>query len=403
MKIVLINTSYPMGSTGKIVQSLENSYADAGVDTVVLYGHGSKSTKNRVKIAGGLYMKIQALRNRITGIMYGGCFLSTRKAIRIISKEKPDVVHLHCLNSNFINIYRLVTWLKNNNVCTVLTNHAEFMYTANCGYAVECTKYLSGCVGCPRPKIVTKAWFRNGTHRSWVKMKKAFSGFRTLIVANVSPWTTERASSSAILKEFEHYTVLNGVDTSVFHYIGNYCKKNTKTILHVTSKFSDSPNDLKGGRYLIELAKKFQGQNVRFVVAGRYQENIDVPSNMVLLGNISDQNELAKLYSQADAVVLTSKRETFSMITAESLCCGTPIVGFCAGAPERITIERFSEFVKHGDVNALYDATKKMLETDFSKDEISAAAIQKYSNETMANDYLRVYEKCLRKAGQQSG
>ena len=347
-----------------------------------------------VGFAGGLYMKIQALRNRITGIMYGGCYLSTQKAINMIRKEKPDIVHLHCLNSNFINIYRLVTWLKNNNIRTVLTNHAEFMYTANCGHAYECTKYQSGCVGCPRPKLVTKAWFRDGTHRSWVKMKKAFSGFSRLIVTNVSPWVTERASASTMLKEFEHVTVLNGVDASVFHYRGNYKKNEKKTVIHVTAKFSDDPNDLKGGRYLIELAKRFEGQNVRFVVAGKHTENIDIPSNMVLLGNISDQNELAMLYSQADAVVLTSKRETFSMITAESLCCGTPVAGFCAGAPERITIERFSEFVSHGDVEVLYDATKRILASDFSKEEISGAAVQKYSNKKMADDYLKVYEKC---------
>ena len=397
MKIVLINTSYPFGSTGKLVESLERRYNALGIDTVVLYGHGGKSTHNRIKIAGELYMKFQGLRRRITGIMYGGCYLSTRKAINIIRKEKPDVVHLHCLNSNFINIFRLVTWLKNNGIHTVLTNHAEFMYTANCGYAVECEKYQSGCVGCPRPKQVTKAWFTDGTHRSWVKMKSAFEGFSTLIVTNVSPWTTERASASAILKEFEHYTVLNGVDASVFHYKGNQTKDQSKMILHVTSKFSNDPNDLKGGRYLIELAKRFEGQNIKFVVAGRYNENIKIPSNMILLGNISDQNKLADLYSQADAVVLTSKRETFSMITSESLCCGTPVVGFCAGAPERITIPQFSEFVEQGDVGALYEATKMILGSDFNKEEISAVARQKYSNEKMADDYLKVYEKCLKK------
>lgn len=391
----MINNCYPRGSTGKIVQSLEHRYDELGFDTVILYGHGEKSTQNHIKISGNIYMKFQALRNRITGIMYGGCYLSTRKAINIIRKEKPDIVHLHCLNSNFINIFRLVTWLKNNNVHTVLTNHAEFIYTANCGYAVECTKYQSGCVGCPRPKIVTKAWFRDGTHRSWVKMKKAFSGFRSLIVTNVSSWTTERASSSAILKEFEHYTVLNGVDASTFYYRGNYSKSENRMILHVTAKFSDDPYDLKGGRYLIELAKRFEGQNVQFVVAGRHQENIDVPSNVILLGNLSDQDELAELYSRADAVVLTSKRETFSMITAESLCCGTPVVGFRAGAPERITIPQFSEFVEQGDVDALYDSVKKILETGFNKEEISSVALQKYSNEKMADDYLKVYEKCL--------
>ena len=39
------------------------------------------------------------------------------------------------------------------------------------------------------------------------------------------------------------------------------------------------------------------------------------------------------------------------MVTAESLCCGTPVVGFKAGAPEQIAIKEFSEFVEYGDLN----------------------------------------------------
>lgn len=398
MKVILINTVYPAGSTGKIVEALERRYRSMGIETLVLYGHGGASEPGRIKIAGELYMKLQALRSRLTGILYGGCLLSTRRAIRVIQKEKPDIVHLHCLNSNFINIFLLVTWLKKNHVRTVLTNHAEFMYTANCGHALECEKYQSGCVGCPRPKLVTKAWFRDGTHRSWVRMKRAFAGFSSLTVTNVSPWLTERASQSTMLKDFKHHTVLNGVDTSVFYDRGNPSPQKEKIVLHVTAKFSDDPNDLKGGRYLIQLAEKMEGQNVRFVVAGKHRDDLTVPPNIELLGNLKDQNRLAELYSQADVVVLTSERETFSMITAESLCCGTPVVGFKAGGPEQIALSQYSEFVEYGNVDALLGAVQRMLETAFEKEEISKAARKQYSNEKMADDYLRVYEQCINKS-----
>ena len=399
MKVILINTVYPAGSTGKIVQALEHRYRSTGIETVVLYGHGGASEPGRIKIAGELYMKLQALRSRLTGIMYGGCLLSTRRAIRVIQKEKPDIVHLHCLNSNFINIFRLLTWLKKNHVHTVLTNHAEFMYTANCGHAFECERYQSGCLGCPRPRLVTKAWFTDGTHRAWARMKRAFAGFSTLLVTNVSPWLTERASQSTMLKEFEHHTVLNGVDTAVFHDRGETSPQKEKMVLHVTAKFSDDPNDLKGGRYLIQLAEKLEGQNVRFVVAGKHRDDLTVPPNMELLGHLTDQNRLAELYSQADVVVLTSKRETFSMITAESLCCGTPVVGFRAGGPEQIALPQYSEFVEYGNVDALYAATQKMLASAFDPKAISEVARKTYSNEKMAENYLKIYETCISTQG----
>lgn len=82
-----------------------------------------------------------------------------------------------------------------------------------------------------------------------------------------------------------------------------------------------------------------------------------------MLGKITDQELLAKYYSMADVTLLTSKKETFSMVTAESLCCGTPVVGFKAGAPEQIAIKEFSEFVEYGDLNSLYNKMLVILDT----------------------------------------
>ena len=57
---------------------------------------------------------------------------------------------------------------------------------------------------------------------------------------------------------------------------------------------------------------------------------------------VEDQSELAAFYSLADVTLLTSEKETFSMVCAESLCCGTPVVGFQAGAPEGISLPAVS-------------------------------------------------------------
>lgn len=397
MRILMINATYPFGSTGKIVKALEDYYNEIGYETFILYGQGEKSDNQHIRVSNDLLIKLQSLRTRLTGIMYGGCFISTNIIIKYIKKIRPDIVHLHCLNSNFVNIYRLIIWLKSNNIPTVLTNHAEFMYTANCGYSFDCNKFQSGCGSCPYLKTATKTWFFDSTKKSWNMMRNAFSGFNKLIVTNVSPWLTERASTSAILKNFDHYTVLNGVDTEIFYYQNNYNRKEFKTVLHVTSKFSDLKDDRKGGRYIIELAKNFERQNVTFLVAGNYTENMNLPKNIKLLGNIDNQENLAKLYSFADLVVITSKKETFSMITAESLCCGTPVVGFKAGAPELIAIPEYSNFVEYGDVESLYNVTEKWLSSSFDKAVISKIAKKKYSKNRMANDYIEVYNKCLKK------
>lgn len=185
---------------------------------MVCYGRGKKVNEPNVyKTCGELYSKLNNLLSRFTGIMYGGCFFSTNRLISIIKKEKPDIVHLQCINGYFVNIYRLVNWLKKNNIKTVLTLHAEFMFTANCGHSFDCEGWKTNCGKCPKFKEETKSLLFDGTARSFKKMQKAFAGFKkeNLIIVSVSPWLMERAKQSPILAGKQHTVVMNGLDTIV--------------------------------------------------------------------------------------------------------------------------------------------------------------------------------------------
>ena len=134
-------------------------------------------------------------------------------------------------------------------------------------------------------------------------------------------------------------------------------------------------------------------ENVKFVVAGSHPEGLKVPPNVILLGKVSDQELLAKYYSMADVTLLTSKKETFSMVTAESLCCGTPVVGFKAGAPEQIAIPEYSSFVDFGDLESLHEEMKKLLAESFLKIDIALTSNCKYAKQTMTENYLKIYEE----------
>ena len=401
MKVLQVNNVYKKGSTGKITYDIHSELLKQGIESVVCYGRGEKISEPHVyKTCGEVYSKINHLLSEFTGVMYGGCFFSTNKLIKIIKKEKPDVVHLQCINGYFVNIYRLVSWLKKHDIKTVLTLHAEFMYTANCGHALDCDKWQTGCGHCPRLKQETKSLLIDGTHKSWMKMKKAFDGFNdNLIVTSVSPWLMERAKLSPILNDKKHEVVLNGVNTDVFHFYDTAELRSqmglngVKVIFHATPSFDDNINNIKGGYYVLKLAEKMLDENVKFVVAGDHPDGLKVPSNVILLGKVSDQELLAKYYSMADVTLLTSKKETFSMVTAESLCCGTPVVGFKAGAPEQIAIPEYSSFVDFGDLESLHEEMKKFLAESFLKIDIALTSNCKYAKQTMTENYLKIYEE----------
>ena len=397
MKVLQINCTYRQGSTGKIVYDLHKYLQHQGHDAIVCYGRGKDTHDSNVyRLCSNIYGKAQNLFSRITGLMYGGCFLSTSKLISVIKKEKPDIIHLHCLNGYFVNIYRLLNWLKKNEQKTVLTLHAEFMYTANCGHSFECGKWLTGCGNCPRRKEETHSLLLDATAKSWKKLSDAYSGFeKNMAVVSVSPWLMNRAKRSPMLRKMNHTCIFNGLDTSVFHLIDetrkdNVIKKETSVLL-VTACFNVEQHHPKGGYYLVQIAKRMP--TVKFLVAGRFEVNDVLPSNIVLLGNIEDQDSLAMLYGTVDLSIILSKRETFSMPVAESLCCGTPVVGFCAGGPEQIAITKFCEFVDYGDIDALEKVIESYLTRQFDSSEISALAKTMYDSSYMAESYMDVYRR----------
>lgn len=399
MKVLQINCVYGKGSTGYIVQSLHKEYLKRGTESVVLYGRGEKTDeKNVYKVCSEAYAKINNLFSRISGFVYGGCFLSTRKILKIIKKENPSVVHLHCLNGYFVNVYNLVEKLKERKIKTVVTLHAEFMYTANCGHSLTCEKWTTGCGNCPRLKTETKSLFFDNTHKSWLKMKAAFDGFDNgnLTIASVSPWVKSRAERSPILKDKRNEVIYNCVDTSVFRLRNAdelRLRKgygNEKIVFHATTILRDDKNDLKGGYYVLRLAEKMRAENVKFIIAGDYEKGLKTPENVILLGKIADRNVLAEYYSIADVTLLTSKRETFSMVTAESLCAGTPVVGFGAGAPEQIATSD-CVFVENGNEEELFEALKKALGEKYDKIAMSEKAGKLYGVSKIADKYIDIY------------
>ena len=407
MKVLQVNCVFRYGSTGKIVDDIHHCVVDKGQESVVCYGRRQRIREAGVyKIASVVESKINSLLLRIGMVLqYGGMFFATQNLIRIIKRETPDVVHVHCPNGSTVNIYRLLRFLGESKIPTVVTHHAEFFYTGNCGHAFDCLRFKQPeeCRGCEMPKIATRSVVGNKAHRAWIEMKNAFACFdkNKLVFTAVSSWVRQRSMMSPIVNKFPCEVVLNGVNTDVFcrkfninrqNYVSRGLDFSGKIVFHATASFTDSETSIKGGRFVIELAKRMP--DVQFVVAAlTNQVSNSLPANLLFWGAAKGQEELAELYNLADATLLTSKRETFSMIVAESLCCGTPVVGFKAGGPETIAIEGYGDFVEFGDVLALEEALKKIFKQETRRDEMSLRAIDKYSKQTMTNNYLKVYSR----------
>lgn len=400
MRILQLNCVYKEGSTGKIVERLAQSLRKSGHDVLACYGIGAPYYDNySKKICSIFEHKCNAFFSRLRGIPYGGFYLSNARFVRILKSYKPDVVHVHCINANTINVYSLLKYLARNRIRTILTLHAEIFYTAGCEHACDCDKFKTQCHECEiyKSKIGSYIWERS--RRSWNIMNETFKLFDSnyLTITAVSPWLAKRAKQSSILKNFDIKYVPNGIDTNIFSlkelsYIIDR-EHYSKVILFSTAYFSLEEDDLKGGRFVPMLAEMMPDYKF-IVVASRYVQDLrNLPPNVVIWGKAKNQQELAQLYSEADATILLSRRESFSMVTVESLCCGTPVVGFVAGGPESIALKKYSKFVDYGDLTMFNEQLREM--SNISNDErlrISMEARTQYSGTMMAKKYSELYD-----------
>jgi len=399
MRILLVNNFYKLGSTGKIVDSIGRCLRDMGHETLICYGYGDEYyDKNSVKICTKIEHLFNAFLNRITGIQYGGYYFSNQRLLNLINDFHPDIIHLHCINGYMVNVYSLISSIARLEIKTVITLHAEFFYTAGCSHAYECNKWKTNCFDCRFFRTATSSFFFDKSETCWRKMYNSIRKFagQNLMVTAVSPWLATRAKQSSILKDYNIEYVPNGIDVNIFRRIkskksiieSNYLHK----VIFVTPYFSDDSLDQKGGKFLSSIAIA-HSDTLFIVVSSKIAKTIsNLPKNIKIWGRAENQKELAVLYNEADVTLILSKRETFSMVTAESLCCGTPVVGFKAGGPESISLKEFTKFVDYGNLDAINIALNEFLNRDFDKDLISKSAMNKYSDIYMAKSFVRCYE-----------
>ena len=396
MKVLQINCVYREGSTGKIVASLSDTLRAQGHEVITCYGLGNTHIDEySQKVCSQIEHNVNAVIGRISGIPYGGIHLSNWRVRRIIESFKPDVVHIHCINASTFNVYELLHYLAKAGIKTVLTLHAEIFHTGGCSHAYDCNKWIDGCHHCDEYKERVHSWFFDRSKTSYRLMYEAVNSFKEgkLIITAVSPWLTDRAKRSAIMRRYPVVYVPNGLDISIFHYRTNVGlinrEKYQKVALFVTPYFGIEETDLKGGRYLPVIAEQFPEYKF-VVVSSRKSDKLgDLPNNIQLWGRAKSQEELSQLYSEADVTLLLSKRETFSMVTAESLCCGTPVIGFKAGGPESIAIEKYSHFVEQGNINALIECLK--INIAYDTEAIANQASAMYCQDTMVKMFYMHY------------
>jgi len=189
--------------------------------------------------------------------------------------------------------------------------------------------------------------------------------------------------------------IYNGIDVSKFPY-----KESSGDYLVWLGR--SAPN--KGAREAIRAAVKTKE---KLILAGRidknssvavkYYENYIKPylgKNIKYIGEVNDRQK-GKLLSNAKATLYPVLwEEPFGLVMAESLACGTPVIGFKRGAVPEIVQHNKTGFV----VKSVQEMARSIKKIGIIKrKDCRKRAEQKFSKERMVDAYEQLYYRIIKK------
>ncbi len=393
MRVVQINCA-ASGSTGKIAKAIHYVLLAQGDESYIFYGFGGCDEKNVIRIGNDFDLHLHAVLSRNLGRQGYFSHAATNKLIRQIQSIDPDVIHLHNLHGSYLNLPMLFRFLRTSRAKILITLHDCWLFTGKCAHFTEvnCFRWKENCGQCPNLSVYPRSKV-DTTEQTLADKKKWLSGFgERMRIITVSNWLCDTAKES-FLKQYPIQTIYNGIDINIFKPVpGNkirekYGLQKNYIILGVAYHWGER----KGLKEFLKLADQLD-ENEKIVLIGLTQEQIaDMPDQILGITKTESQQELVEWYSAADVFINPSKEETFGLVTAEAMACGTPAIVYQSTACAEVTDD--SCVVMPADQNCyLRDAVNEIKSRRKSND-CRQHIIDSFSLNKMVEGYLDAYKK----------
>jgi putative colanic acid biosynthesis glycosyltransferase len=398
MKVLFINTVDGRGSTGNIIREIGAAIEIKGHEYKVAYGRfNSLDATHAYRIGNNINVSMHAAFSKITDKTGFYSSAATHRFVRFIKKYKPDIIHLHNLHGYYINVKLLFHYLKTEYTGRVIwTLHDCWSFTGHCAYysAQNCNKWKTGCHHCELKKNYPSSLCFDRSRKNYADKKNSFQGLLGMKIVTVSEWLASEVRKS-FLNEYYICTIYNGINTALFHPVEINIREKLK--IGLTTKLvlsvSDGWNERKGFGDICKIAAL--KIDYTFLVVGVDKKLTGVlPSNVIVISRLLNKDELVAVYSTADVFINPSREETFGLVTAEALACGTPVVVYNTTACPEIPDCSCGIIVKCFDWVEMAKAVTHIIESNaYKQEDCRRRAEACFNMKHMTDKYCKLYEE----------
>jgi len=392
MKIVQINATCGVGSTGKICVGISELLSLAGVENYIFYSDKSSGYKFGVKCSDSKYLKLQALKSRVCGNYGFNSQRATEKIIDELERIRPDIVHLHNIHGHDCDLETLFIYFKNTRTKLIWTFHDCWAFTGYCTHfaMMKCDKWKTGCFDCIQRNEYS--WFFDKSSELFKKKKELFSGL-DLTIVTPSRWLADLVNQS-FLKGYPVQVINNGIDLSVFNirpstFRQKYGIENKKVILGVAFGWGER----KGLDVFVALASRLSDEYQIVLVGTDDKTGKLLPSNIISIHRTQNQQELAEIYAAADVFVNPTREENYPTVNMESIACGTPVLTFRTGGSPEIVDETCGSVVDCDDVDALEKEIVRICEDKPYSEDACIKKAREFEQSERFKEYIKLYER----------
>ena len=392
MKIVQINTTCGVGSTGKICTAISRLLTENNIENYIFYSSAKSEYPLGIKYSNHLSVKLQAFYSRISGNYGFEAKHTTKKLIKMLEKIKPDIIHIHNIHSHACDLEILFNYIRENNIKTYWTFHDCWVFTGYCPHfdMIGCNKWKSQCGSCIQSGRFS--WLFDRSEYLYNKKKQILKEL-DLTIITPSKWL-ENLVKQSFLKDYPVKVINNGIDLDIF----KPTKSNFKEKYNIEDKFiilgvADGWGISKGLDVFCKLSERLDGNNYKIVLIGT-DDSIEkgLPDNIISIHRTQNQTELAEIYTAADLFVNATRQENYPTVNMEALACGTPVLTFNTGGSPEILDNECGSVVPKNDIDAMLGEIIRISnDKPYSVDSCLNKA-KEFSMDDRFREYIKLYE-----------